>query len=130
MSANTKQLSLKDILSISQSGVFEKRPMTIVDVRSPDEFSAGHVKNAHNVPVQELQGALELSPKEFEKKYGFKLPANNDKTGVAVYCMSGKRAGMATNYLADAKYLDNLYAYLPGWSEFSREATAADKATN
>ncbi|PIA14111.1 Rhodanese-like protein [Coemansia reversa NRRL 1564] len=129
MSKNAKQLSLDDILVISKSGKLNKSPITIVDVRSPEEFSSGHIKNAHNVPVQELQGALKLSSDDFKKKYHFKLPPANGETGLAVYCMSGKRAGLATNHLAEAKYLKNLYAYLPGWSEFSHKATAADIAT-
>ncbi|KAJ2137170.1 Thiosulfate sulfurtransferase/rhodanese-like domain-containing protein 3, partial [Coemansia sp. RSA 788] len=87
MSTNAKQLELKDILEISSSGKLGDKDMVILDVRRPDEFGSGHVKNAKNVPVQELGQALQLTPSEFEAKYGFKLPANDSQTGVAVHCM-------------------------------------------
>ncbi|KAJ1738106.1 hypothetical protein LPJ77_007126 [Coemansia sp. RSA 2523] len=124
MSTNAKQLELKDILEISSSGKLGDKDMVILDVRRPDEFGSGHVKNAKNVPVQELGQALQLTPSEFEAKYGFKLPANDSQTGVAVHCMRGTRAQMAASLLAEADYKDNLYVYLPGWTELASAADA------
>lgn len=57
----------------------------LVDVRSPGEFSSGHIPGAINVPVGELGAHL--------KKLGEK-----DKP-VIVYCASGTRSAMARSVL-------------------------------
>jgi rhodanese-related sulfurtransferase len=60
----------------------------IIDVRSPKEFDAGHVKNSKNIPLQTIQKAIpEL------KKSG--------KVVIAV-CRSGSRSGMAKSILKSA----------------------------
>jgi phage shock protein E len=57
----------------------------LVDVRSPGEFSAGHLPGAINVPLQELgKGVEKLGPK--------------DKP-IIVYCASGARSAMARSQL-------------------------------
>ncbi len=62
----------------------------LVDVRSPAEFSAGHVDGAINVPVQELaQRAGELGDKA---------------KPVVVYCASGMRSASAVRILARAGF--------------------------
>ena len=62
----------------------------LVDVRSPAEFSAGHVDGAINVPVQELaQRAGELG---------------DTAKPVVVYCASGMRSASAVRILARAGF--------------------------
>ncbi|MGR5323213.1 rhodanese-like domain-containing protein [Vibrio alfacsensis] len=56
----------------------------IVDVRTPQEFSDGHLDNAVNYPLSELD-------KHF---------ANVDKdTQIVLYCRSGARSGKAYQHL-------------------------------
>lgn len=60
---------------------------TLLDVRTPQEFAAGHVEGAVNIPVQVLaarKGELE----------GAK--------GVVVYCRSGMRSAKAARMLRGA----------------------------
>jgi rhodanese-related sulfurtransferase len=55
----------------------------VLDVREPDEFKAGHIEGATNVPVRTLVQNLDKLPK--------------DKTApLAVVCKSGVRAAYAT----------------------------------
>jgi rhodanese-related sulfurtransferase len=65
----------------------------IVDVREPNEFSAGHVPGAINIP----RGVLEF---QIWKHVGF--PAN-PQLGRSLYlqCQSGNRASLAAQSLAD-----------------------------
>lgn len=64
-----------------QSGVL------VVDVRTPQEFSEGHLSQAINVPVDQLESRLsEL--------------AESDE--VLVYCRSGGRSGRAARILAES----------------------------
>lgn len=57
----------------------------LVDVRSPQEFSAGHIDGAINLPVGELQRGLKR--------------LNGKRTPLVVYCRSGSRSGAAASYL-------------------------------
>ncbi|KAJ2448546.1 erv26 super protein [Coemansia sp. RSA 2336] len=121
--SNAKPLQIQDILEISRTGSLEGKKMVIMDVRGKDEFKNGHVKNAYNVPVQELSEALKLPEDQFVAQYKFKLPSKDSDTGIAVHCMSGRRAASAANQLADAQY-KNVYLYSPGWSELSSSSAA------
>jgi rhodanese-related sulfurtransferase len=65
----------------------------IVDVREPNEFAAGHVPSAINIP----RGVLEF---QIWKQVGF--PANPDLgRNVILQCQSGNRASLAAQSLAD-----------------------------
>ena len=62
----------------------------LVDVRTTEEFAAGHIPGAVNIPVQELDRRIgELEPKD---------------APVVVYCRSGNRSGRATRVLKGAGY--------------------------
>lgn len=61
----------------------------LIDVRTVEEFSAGHIEGAVNIPVQDLESRLAEVPKD---------------RPVIVYCRSGKRAGMAAQTLVEKGY--------------------------
>ena len=62
---------------------------TLLDVRSPSEFSGGHIDGAINIPVGELAGRLSELPRD---------------RPVVVYCASGNRSGAATKVLLGAGF--------------------------
>ena len=64
----------------------EQRPF-LVDVRTPQEFSRGHIPGAVNIPLDELRSRLEELPKG--KK-------------IAAYCQVGQRGYLATRILLQA----------------------------
>ncbi len=66
--------------------IIKEKKGTIVDVRSHEEFSGGHVTGSLNVPLQEIQMRLD----EIKK-----LP-----TPLVLCCASGNRSGMATQILS------------------------------
>jgi phage shock protein E len=61
----------------------------LLDVRTPEEFAAGHARGARNIPVHELSARLH------------ELPAG---TAVVVYCRSGARSAVAQAMLAQAGF--------------------------
>ncbi len=61
----------------------DQRPF-VVDVRTPQEFSADHIAGAMNVPVDDLRSRLEEMPRDRE---------------IAVYCQVGQRGYLATRIL-------------------------------
>ncbi len=64
----------------------------LVDVRSPNEYSAGHVEGAANIPHTEIEQRL--------AEFG----ANKHRT-IVLYCGSGRRAGLAQETLNAHGYL-------------------------
>jgi rhodanese-related sulfurtransferase len=62
-------------------------PSIIVDVRTPQEFAAGHIPGAVNVPVDDLRPRLGELPRGRE---------------VVAYCQVGQRGYLATRILRQA----------------------------
>jgi len=68
------------------------KPQVIVDVRSPEEFAAGHIEGAINVPLEQVaQGVPAIKG------------VGKDST-ILLYCRSGRRSGIATETLAKQGY--------------------------
>lgn len=65
----------------------------IVDVRSPEEYAAGHIEGAKNVFVDDIEKDPSL------------LEADKDKK-IVLYCNSGKKSGKAQDALLAAGYTD------------------------
>lgn len=59
----------------------------LLDVRTPDEFAAGHIPGAMNIPVDDLRSRME------------ELPRNRK---IAAYCQVGQRGYLATRILLQA----------------------------
>lgn len=89
----------------------------LLDVRTPEEFAAGHVSGATLVPIQELPARLgELAAYE--------------ERGVVAYCEVGGRAGKAAELLrahgfAHVRLLDGS---MRRWREEQREVATGAKA--
>lgn len=61
----------------------------LIDVRTPEEFTSGHIEGAVNIPVEEMPGRLEEIPGD---------------APIVVYCRSGNRSAAAARILTDAGY--------------------------
>ena len=72
----------------------------LVDVRTPDEFSQGHIEGARNIPVGDVRNRATELPK--------------DKT-IIVYCRSGHRAGEAQKTLASMGYQARNLGGMSNW---------------
>ena len=81
----------------------------VLDVRRTEEFAAGHVPGARNVPHERLiaDPAALATPKDTE---------------IVVYCQSGRRAGLAIEALRKAGYtrVSHLEGDFPGWASQGR----------
>ena len=71
-------------MSIEQ--IIKEKKGTIVDVRTPAEYSGGSVAGSVNLPLQEIQNRLG--------------EIKNLKTPLVLCCASGARSGMATQFLS------------------------------
>lgn len=94
MNMNAKDFSAKT----QQAGV------VVLDVRTPGEFSQGHIQGAMNIDVESSTFNSEMAKLDKTKSY-------------AVYCHSGNRSGVATKAMAKAgfKHLFNLENGISDW---------------
>ena len=79
--------------------------LVVLDVRTPEEFAAGHVPGAINVPHDQVEARLgEL--------------AGAKGKDVVLYCRSGRRVQVAAGVLARAGFtrLSHLEGDFPAWS--------------
>ena len=86
--ANTyRQISMDEAVTM----MAEEQGYIILDVRHPDEFAAGHIPNAVNVPNESI-GTDEVP----------ELPDKNQL--IMVYCRSGRRSIEAAEMLVKLGY--------------------------
>jgi rhodanese-related sulfurtransferase len=77
----------EDVEAVLATAV-SKRPF-LLNVRMPQEFAAGHVPDAVNIPVDDLRSRLGDLPHDQE---------------IAVYCQVGQRGYLATRILRQAGF--------------------------
>lgn len=76
------QVDVEEVLATPDT----ERPY-LLDVRTPQEFSAGHIPGAVNIPVDELRSRLDELPRDRK---------------IAAYCQVGQRGYLATRILLQA----------------------------
>jgi phage shock protein E len=91
--------------------------LVVLDVRTAEEFAAGHVPGAINVPHDQVAGRLG------------ELAGLRDKD-VVVYCKSGRRAALALEVLGKNGYakLRHLDGDMQGWEAAGRPVEKAPAA--
>lgn len=92
------EMSQQTLMSSAPEGAL------VLDVRTPEEYAAGHVPNATNIPHDQLVDRLaELGPDKHRD--------------IVLYCKSGRRAGLAAETLAEAGFtrLHHLTGDMDGW---------------
>jgi len=84
----------------------------LLDVRTPEEFAAGHVPGAVNIPHDQVDARLAQVPRDKD---------------VVLYCRSGHRASLAATVLAKNGYtrLSHLEGDMNGWVEKGRPVEGA-----
>ena len=83
-----------------------KENYLVIDVRSADEYAAGHIKHAINIPLEQLESRLD------------EINAYKDKN-VVLYCNTGNRSGKALDLLKQKGF--NLLMNAPGVKQYDYE---------
>lgn len=103
-SSDQASLSYGDITGEQLESLIGQTEVQIVDVRSPEEFAAGHVEGAINIPVEQFQTQFEdlkLDPEQ----------------AIAIYCRSSNRSSVVYQILTKAGF-DKVY-HAPGVANYS-----------
>ncbi len=83
--------NLKAVKADDLTDILSEKKYKLIDVRTTQEFSNGHVKNAKNIPLNILSQRIE--------KF-----APNKETTILLYCRSGARSGHAKKTLETVGY--------------------------
>ena len=103
ISKGSKQWHLSDL-----EGLLQNKAITLLDTRTPKEFSQGHIEGFTNIPVDELRERISEIPAE---------------KPVYVICQSGLRSYIATRILEGYGY--EAYNFAGGYRFY--EAVVQDK---
>jgi len=68
------------------------KPAVIIDVRTPEEFSAGHIDGAINIPVEQVGQGIQF------------IKGVKKDSPILVYCRSGRRSAIAKSALEQQGY--------------------------
>ena len=101
LSAQRTQLNSPEIKEVLK----KNKAIVILDVRTAEEFAAGHLKGAQNMDIRQ------------QDAYS-KLDKLNHQTTYLVYCRTNHRSGMAVDYMMQ-KGFKNVYQMMdgfPGWA--------------
>lgn len=86
--AGVRVVSARDAKSLIASG-----DVTVIDVRTPEEFAAGHVVGATNINVESADFDATIEKLDASDSY-------------LVYCRSGRRSAMAADLMKTAGFTD------------------------
>jgi len=99
-----KNVSVAQTHDLWLQGENAKSPFMLLDVRTPEEYAAGHIAGAKLIPVQVLAEHLNEVPKGKQ---------------VYVYCHSGTRSARASKLLTanGFKNIENIEGGIVAWKE-------------
>nr|XP_040021099.1 thiosulfate sulfurtransferase/rhodanese-like domain-containing protein 3 [Gasterosteus aculeatus aculeatus] len=94
------------------------RKAVVIDVREPWELREyGHIPGSINVPLGQVNTALQLAPEEFDEKYGGVMPQHTDN--IVFTCLAGIRSKKALDTAVSLGYKD-VQNYLGGWQDWEK----------
>jgi rhodanese-related sulfurtransferase len=80
--AQTKEVNAKEVKKILNT----EKGWTVIDVRTPEEFSEGHIPGALNIDIRQDDALTKIGKLKKDGKY-------------IVYCRTRNRSGVATDYM-------------------------------
>jgi len=96
----------------------------IVDVRTEDEFAAGRIPGAVNIPLSEVEFAFSLPEKKFTETFGISKPGMADL--IITSCKVGGRAAKMRDKLAQMGYT-GVQAYQGSFAEWESRGGPVEK---
>ncbi|MDD9953640.1 MAG: rhodanese-like domain-containing protein [Candidatus Woesearchaeota archaeon] len=105
LSGCTFSAPIAENVTVEEATTLVARPdMVVLDVRTDEEFTAGHIA-----------GAIQLD--FYAADFAAQLDQLDRKTPYLIYCGSGKRSGKTLEQMHDLGFQEvyNMYAGFPAW---------------
>ena len=110
---NEGDSEIKEVTTEEMQAILKMDEVQLVDVRTPEEFSEGYIKNAQNI---------DFNSPTFDQDI---LKLNKDKP-VILYCHSGGRSAKCAQKLKDAGF-KKIYDLKGGISKWKHEGLAIEQ---
>jgi phage shock protein E len=88
--------------------------VTVIDVRSAEEYAEGHLTNSLNINVESDQFSNQIANLDKEKEY-------------ALYCRSGRRSSIAAGKMAEAGFTTITNYNKGGFADLANLGVATSK---
>lgn len=94
------------------------RKSVVIDVREPWELREyGFIPGSINIPLGQVNTALQLPPEEFKEKFGGDMPQQEDH--IVFTCLAGIRSRNALKAATSLGYND-VQHYPGGWQDWTK----------
>jgi len=117
-----QRMAMVDFASVG-AAVSAGQPL-IVDVRTADEFAAGRIPGAVNIPLSEVEFAFSLPEKKFVESFGVSKPDVAAK--IITSCKVGGRATKMRDKMEQMGYT-GVQAYQGSFSEWEAKGGLIEK---
>ena len=107
-SSDSETITDVDVAEAAQ--IVDDGDAVILDVRSPQEFAAGHLPDAINIDVESAD-------------FADRVAGLDESTETLVYCQTGNRSGVATDEMAELGFTDmsDLQGGIEAWAAAGEE---------
>ncbi|WP_413700283.1 rhodanese-like domain-containing protein [Psychromonas sp. KJ10-10] len=104
---------VKNITTQEATMLINKQDAIVVDVRSKEDFQNGHIVNAKNITLSQIE------------KGSFSAIESHKQTPIIVVCDTGARSASATSKLVKAEFtqVTNLFSGMSGWKSANLPTT-------
>ena len=102
---STSSDAIADVDVAEAQQIVDDGNAVIVDVRTPEEFAAGHLPDAININVE-------------SSDFGTEVATLDESAETLVYCRTGSRSGVATDQMAKLGFTDmsDLQGGIEAWA--------------
>ncbi len=98
---------IKPINSAEVNAILQKdKQLVVLDVRTPEEFSAGHIKGAINIDIKQPDALSKIDKLDHNAKY-------------IVHCRTSHRSKIAVDHMVQSGF-KNLYQMMDGFNGWSQ----------
>ena len=94
--------SAKDITAEDAQSLIMQGGYTVIDVRTPKEFAAGHIEGAYNIDISNSQSNSSNDKLDFLSQ----IQKLDKSKKYIIYCRSGKRSKKAENIMYQQGFKD------------------------
>ncbi|MDD2798359.1 MAG: rhodanese-like domain-containing protein [Bacteroidales bacterium] len=106
---NKKEVVSSDVVTMLQ----KDKKLVVLDVRSPEEFSEGHIKGALNIDIRQSDATAKIDKLDKNAKY-------------IVHCRTNHRSSMAVSYMMQ-KGFKTIFQMMDGFSGWAANGLPIQK---
>lgn len=105
--------AVTDVDVAAAAQIVDDSGVIVLDVRSPQEFAAGHLPDAINIDVESAD-------------FADRVAGLDESAKTLVYCQTGNRSGVATDEMADLGFteMSDLQGGIEAWSAAGEEVVS------